>query len=156
MPAKRLSGRESLSGSFTVEAALLMSILLPMLLGLMFAGFYIHDRVRMRGAAGETAALFVCMGTDPSRDAKAVKAADALSGAGAMWMRNVKAHCETDDLNISVSMSGTFPFPVFTRDYFSTGTRPCSEEVQRKAYAPAGLIRKVRGVKAFVDRITEP
>ena len=147
---------EGFSGSFTVEATLLMAILLPMLLGLMFAGFYLHDRVRMRGAAGESAALFVCMGTDPARGEKAAAAAKSLSGSGAMWMRNVKAGCEAGELEITVSMTGTFPFPVFTRDFLTSGTRQCREEVKRKAYEPASLIRKVRGVEAFADRITDP
>lgn len=46
-----------LSAVFTVEAALLMALILPVLLSLIYLGFLDHDRGVLQGAACEAAAL---------------------------------------------------------------------------------------------------
>ena len=47
--------KKSEKASFTVEISLLMSILLPILMCLIYTGFYMHDRAFLEGAALEAA-----------------------------------------------------------------------------------------------------
>ena len=53
--------KRDLNGSFTVEAALLMTVLIPLLTALIYLGFYQHDKVwianKTRTEAMEAAAL---------------------------------------------------------------------------------------------------
>lgn len=44
-------------GSYTVEAAMLMSILIPVFIGIIYLGFYLHDKALLEGAALETVLL---------------------------------------------------------------------------------------------------
>lgn len=46
-----------LKGSYTVEAALLMVLIVPLLAGMIYLGFYLHNGAAMQNAAYEMAAL---------------------------------------------------------------------------------------------------
>ena len=46
-----------LKGSYTVEAALLMVLVIPLLAGIIYMGFYLHNGAAMQNAAYELAAL---------------------------------------------------------------------------------------------------
>ena len=46
-----------LKGSYTVEAALLMALVIPLLAGIIYMGFYLHNGAAMQKAAYELAAL---------------------------------------------------------------------------------------------------
>ncbi len=49
--------RMKLKGSYTVEAALLMALVIPLLAGIIYMGFYLHNGAAMQNAAYELAAL---------------------------------------------------------------------------------------------------
>lgn len=53
---EKYSGK-CLNGSFTVEMAMLMPMILFLIMGCMLAGFYYHDKNIIAGAAYETAAV---------------------------------------------------------------------------------------------------
>jgi hypothetical protein len=53
MDMKRVHAR----ASFTVEAAMLMTLVLPVLLALIYLGLFLHDKGVLNGAAQETAAI---------------------------------------------------------------------------------------------------
>ncbi|MEY8427419.1 TadE family protein [Lachnospiraceae bacterium 46-15] len=46
-----------LKGSYTVEAALLMALIIPLFAGIIYLGFYLHNGAAMQNAAYELAAL---------------------------------------------------------------------------------------------------
>ena len=56
MPEKAKRKRMA-KGSFTVEAALLMTVLLPVIVSLIYTAFFLHDRTLLQGAACEVAAM---------------------------------------------------------------------------------------------------
>lgn len=55
-------------GSFTVEASLLMTIIIPVLVSLIYGSFYLHDCAVMQGAACELAAMASNLQGDPNRE----------------------------------------------------------------------------------------
>ena len=46
-----MKGKKAEKGSFTVEISLIMSLLIPLLMCLIYLGFYMHDRAFLEGAA---------------------------------------------------------------------------------------------------------
>ena len=50
-----MKGKKAEKGSFTVEISLIMSLLSPLLMCLIYLGFYMHDRAFLEGAALEAA-----------------------------------------------------------------------------------------------------
>ena len=67
-------------GSFTVEASLLMAILIPLLVGMMYLGFYLHNRAFLPGAACELAQI----GLLYDREEDALRAMKS-KGIGSCW-----------------------------------------------------------------------
>ena len=49
--------RSCAQASFTVEAALLMTVILPVLIALLITGFYLHDRAFLQGVTTELCAM---------------------------------------------------------------------------------------------------
>ena len=52
--------KRDLNGSFTVEAALLMTVLIPLLTALIYLGFYQHDKVWIANKT-RTEAMEACL-----------------------------------------------------------------------------------------------
>lgn len=55
METGTVKGKKAEKGSFTVEISLIMSLLIPLLMCLIYLGFYMHDRAFLEGAALEAA-----------------------------------------------------------------------------------------------------
>lgn len=146
--------KKRLRASFTIETTLLMSVILPVLIALLMAGFYVHDRAKLQGAACELAARGCCLVLDEDRSSQLGKTANALSGGGTMWARSVRAQVSADEEAVSASAQGSFPFPGFTEALLSQGSETVTGSCDRKICHSAKLIRKVRGLKAFQEEIS--
>ena len=147
-------GCRSLSGYFTIEATLLMMIILPVMTGLIIAGFFVHDRARFQAAACETAARGSCLVIDRQQNAIVGRAASALR-SGSMWAGNAYSSASASEDNVSASFGGDFHFPGFSSQYLPGNGLTCNGNWERTIYHPAKLIRKVRGVKALIDLISD-
>ena len=56
MRAVRIYFKRCIAASFTVEAALIMTVTLPVLLSVLYYGFFLHDKGVLNGAAQQIAA----------------------------------------------------------------------------------------------------
>ena len=142
-----------LRASFTIETTLLMSVILPVLIALLMAGFYVHDRAKLQGAACELAARGCCLVLNEDRSSQLGKSANALSD-GTMWARGIHAQASADEETVTASAQGSFPFPGFTEAFLRQGSETVTGSCDRKICHSAKLIRKVRGMKAFQDEIS--
>ena len=146
---------KKLKGSFTIEATLLMSFILPMLIALLMAGFYVHDRALLQGIACEAAARGNCLAMENGSASAVRKTIQERIPPGLMWAGNTGKQFQADEEQIHVSLSGTFRFPGFSSFLLPGGNRPVNGEWERTVYHPAKLIRKVRGAKALIDLLGE-
>lgn len=48
-------GKSTVKGSYTVEAALILPIILFIIIGLLYLGFYLHDKVKVQSVIDDTA-----------------------------------------------------------------------------------------------------
>lgn len=78
-PNKR---RQYLKAQFTVEAALLMVIILPVLIGVLHAGFDLHDKVYLNGVNLERTSMYI--NTKNAGIAPSAEQAEGLSGVQAL------------------------------------------------------------------------
>ena len=150
---RRMKGA-SLEGSFTVETTLLMMIILPVMIGLIIAGMFVHDRAKLQGYACELAARGSCLTVHTDRNAVLQRTASVLENKGTMWTRNVGISASANEEHASAGAAGSFSFPGFTGDFLESMVSSCSGEWERQIYHPAGLIRKVRGLHALHEKIT--
>ena len=144
-----------LSGSFTIEATLLMSFILPMLIGLLIAGFYVHDRAALQGIACEAAARGSCLATENKSVSLIRKTIQERLSPGLMWAGRIGKQLQSDEEHIHVSLSAIFSFPGFSAFLLPAGNTSLTGEWERAVYHPAKLIRKVRGAKALADLVSK-
>lgn len=141
------SGIWKLPASFTIEASLLMTILLPILLALIYYGFYCHDRGVLQSASCEVTAM-----ADNLRDTK--NAQNILNERAmervqkrTVFEENAKQSVILSDENVTVTASTSIPLPGFISGLFSNGNLKISETQKRKLLHPARIIRKIRGAE---------
>lgn len=105
-------------GSFTVEASLLMAILIPLLVGMIYLGFYLHNRAFLQGAAYELAQI----GLLYDREEDAVRAMEERSRqlldgyllGGGRWTGSVSLERE----EVQVTLRGSLQAPGIAVELF--------------------------------------
>ncbi len=148
------SGTRKYRASFTIETTLLMMVILPVLTALLFAGFYVHDKAKLQGAACELAARGSCLSLEQDRDTQLLKVTAVLSKGGTMWAKDVHAQADAGKDQSSGVAAGSFSFPGFAAPFLDPGDTLCRGEWKRAIRHPAGLIRKVRAVKVLWEAIS--
>ena len=143
------------SGSFTVEAALLMTILIPVLTALIYAAFYIHDSAVLQGIVCELAVAGSNLSQEKNRAGELEKKKNALLSSRFTGTRGAEISIEAGNNSVSASGSGEFRFPGMIMNFFGGSIKRLSKSWSREILQPADLIRKIRGLEYMVDTIKE-
>lgn len=140
--------RKLVKGSCTVEAALLMGILLPLFVAVLYMGFFLHDRGFLQGAAFEAAAYASLHADDGEPDAGG--AAGRLIAGRLLGTGNVGVQAAVGERQVSISCSGTFsvPAPVLP---FLGGNHQTKADVTLSLERPSRRIQKIRGVTKVIQ-----
>lgn len=159
---------------FTVEAALLMAVILPVLLCLIYIGFLDYDKGVLTAAACETAALADNHLPDSGRNAALSAYAQKLGKASVMSSRGVTGTCAESGLtgvkavdvvghftrvdagSVTVTYTGSISLPGALPRLFGSGTLSSGCKVSRTILNPAELIRIARAFDYVVDLLEEP
>ena len=147
------SKRRTLQGSFTVDAALLMTILLPIIVALIYASFFLHDRTLLQGAACEVAAMGSNLAEEKNVESRLNKIREQLVSARLLGTEKVHSTIALGEDNIEVSYQGNFFIPGLIRNFFGSNSLDMSRAWNRERYHPADTIRKIRGLEYMVDTI---
>lgn len=142
-------------GSFTVEAALLMTILIPVLVSLIYAGFYIHDRALLQGVACEIAALGSNLAEEQGAERILNEKKEILIAGRLLGTRKGRTAVSHGKDRTSAVCSGTFVLPGLIARFFRLNEKKLERSWSRSRCSPADLIRKIRGVKYMADKIRE-
>lgn len=145
--------RTMLKGSFTVEAALLMTIILPVLIALIYIGFYVHDSAVIQSVLCETAAMGSNLEGDPEREALLEKKKEELLKGRLIVAQQVSAELSVTDSKIVLNSDGTFCFPGMISQLVNGGSSDIQKKCERKLYHPAETIWKIRGIKTLADTV---
>ena len=137
----------------TLEAALLMGVILPTLIALLIAGFYVHDKALLQAGAKELTALAGCMRLEDTKDARLEKELENMRSGRLVWGRSLQGHISAGEESAEASISGSFPVPGLIMRILSGGKLKLAAESSRKIWHPAGLIWKIRGVIELTDSI---
>ena len=137
----------------TLEAALLMSVILPALTALLIAGFYVHDQAVLQAGAHELTALGSCLRLEDTREASLKNELSSLTGGRLTWGRELSGQVNAGENTAAASITGTFPVPGFAAQLLSGGKLKLSAQSSRKIWHPAKIIWKIRGAKELIDII---
>ncbi|MBQ4177481.1 MAG: pilus assembly protein [Lachnospiraceae bacterium] len=141
-------------GSFTVEAAMLMCVILPVLLALLYLGMFLHDKGVLNGAAQEVAATADLNRFRNGGNARLARKADQLADrTGASG--KAKSSVQVTDHEVSASYSASMKLPGLLPKLFGKGTLDTGADVTRILPDAADTIRKIRGLEYVSAMLAE-
>ena len=140
--------------SFTVEAAMLMCVILPVLLALLYLGMFLHDKGVLNGAAQEVAATADLNRFRNGGNARLARKADQLADrTGASG--KAKSSVQVTDHEVSASYSASMKLPGLLPKLFGKGTLDTGADVTRILPDAADTIRKIRGLEYVSAMLAE-
>jgi hypothetical protein len=140
--------------SFTVEAAMLMCVILPVLLALLYLGMFLHDKGVLNGAAQEVAATADLNRFRNGGNARLARKADQLADrTGASG--KAKSSVQVTDHEVSASYSASMKLPGLLPKLFGKGTLNTGADVTRILPDAADTIRKIRGLEYVSAMLAE-
>jgi len=140
-------------GSFTVEATLIMTILLPILTALIYTGYYYHDRGVLQAAACEVAACADNLQDTKDLQNKLNQLAVSLTDSRSIAVSSLRRTVSLSDSRVEVTCSGTLSLPGLIAPLFGKSTLSIRETCRRDLTQPTDIIRKARGVEYVMDTL---
>ena len=142
-----------LAAVFTVEAALLMALILPVLLSLIYLGFLDHDRGVLQGAACEAASLADNSAPDKARADKLRTLTEEIGKDAILVSRSLESSFSLSKDFVQVSYTGSMKVPGLLPRLFGRETLPTGRTFSRKLFSPTPAIRKIRGMRYLSSRL---
>lgn len=142
-------------GSYTIEATLLMVVIIPVLVGIMYLGFYLHDKAVLNGAALETAKYASLHITDEDVKQQTHRQRTMLIKGRLLGTRQLTGRTVVDKNQVEVVYQGQFLVPGLIVKYFYNGSLPIDTQITASVKSPVKTIQKIRGVKKLFDKQKE-
>ncbi|MCC8066281.1 MAG: hypothetical protein LIO94_04170 [Clostridiales bacterium] len=137
-------------GSYTVEAAVIMSITILVLGTLIFAIFYAHDRAVFQSIVCEMAAA----GSSCATENEQTKAVDAVKkqvkASRFLGSQELTGSAAVGEDQVSASWSAVYPVPGFAMKYLAGGELSIETSWNSMIAAPVDTIRLIRGAGELI------
>ena len=129
-----------MKGSYTVEAAIVVTVTIFVLASLLICTFYVHDRAVMQGLVCEAASAGSSFITEEERK-------EAIQGVEERFLgsRGLDGSAASGSKSVTVSWKAGYPVPGFAAAYLSRGELDYKRSWTCKILNPADLIRKIKG-----------
>ena len=132
--------KKYLKGSYTVEAAVVVSMTIFVLAALILCTFYLHDRATLQAIVCEAASVGSSFATEKDRKeamqgvVERINAEHSLVGSAALGKREV-----------TVLWNAKYPIPGFAARYLTEGELNIRKTWTCRILDPASTIRKIKG-----------
>lgn len=136
-----------LKGSYTVEAATVISLVFFVLGALLICSFYIHDKSVLQGIVCEAAAAGNNFSTEKERKEAVSSVKKRITASRFMGSKNLNGNVSTGGKNTEASWSAVFPVPGFAAKYMVGNRLTINKECTCKRVDPAKTIRMVKGAE---------
>ena len=137
---------------FTVEASLLMLLIIPFLIAIIMAGFYIHDRTYMQGVSGEMAAMGSNLRIYENGSSLLHSRASGRLRRTLTWSRAEGTEVSADSTSVSAVSKSTFRVPGLAAKMFGFDSLLIEASASRRLLNPSSLIWKVRAAHFLLDQ----
>lgn len=143
--------KKTAAGSYTIEAALLMGIILPLFVAIIYMGYFMHDRSFLQGAAYETAALASLHADEKNIDLAGT--AQCLTDNRTLGIRRISADFLKGEKQVQVIYEENFQVPGMVRRFFGKDGIAVRSAVTLSLERPSRRIQKLRGAAKVIDSI---
>lgn len=137
-------------GSYTVEAAVVVSITVFVLGALLLGAFYVHDRSVLQSQTCEAALAGSIFATEKERSEAAEKVKNTVTSQRLLGSRDLEGYAATGSKESKASWRASYPIPGFAAKYFAGGRLAVSASWTCKIQDPADTIRKIRGASELL------
>lgn len=100
-----------IKGSFTVELTLLMTVILPMLMAIIYMGFFLHNRAVLRNAAYEIAVYANLNQDDPENSNLLEVKKQEILQAGLIGGQGMTGKISLNENQVTVNFEGQMQIP---------------------------------------------
>lgn len=139
-----------LRGSYTVEAALLMTVILPLLFGIIYLGFYLHNGAMMQNAAYELAVLESLQGEE-MEERSVEERKQVITGQAFLNLKNVRAEVIREKKSITASLEGTFYIPGLVMRFWCQNRLKLSADAKLAVCEPGKTIARIHMLKKLIE-----
>lgn len=133
-------------GSYTVEAAVVMSILFWIMGALIICSFYMHDKEVLQSVSCEAAVAGSIFARQEERSKAAEKVKNSIQAGRLMGSNGLKASVSAGDGQSSSVWSATCPVPGFAMKYLTRNRLEINKSWESKVIKSTKWIRTIRGV----------
>lgn len=141
---------KGIKGSLTVEASMLMSIIIPVLMSIIYLGFYLHNDAILKSAAYETA-VYASLFQDDEEKMKQIgeeqqkRVKQRLIGA-----KHFSSQIQAGKKQVSVSYEGQMMIPGFVMRILADNCLNISGSVKMPLQDPGAVIVRVNSLKKLI------
>ena len=132
-------------GSYTIEAAVLLSMITFVLAALILTAFYLHDRSVCQSTACEAAAAGNNFFRQKDRSAAAAEVKKHFTKERLLGSRSLSEKTAAGKKEVSAQWKAVYPIPGFVMKYFSNSKLVIRASWTCRNADPADAIRKIRG-----------
>lgn len=133
-------------GSYTVEAALVVSIILFVLSALLVCTFYIHDRAVLQASTCEIAAAGSNFALSQDRQQAVNDAKASLTNSRLLGSRDRSGNASVSNKTVTASWSAVYPVPGFAMRYLASGSLKIQRSWKMQIFSPSEMIWKIKGI----------
>ena len=151
---RNAADHKRISASFTVEAAMLMGLILPVLLAILYFGLYLHDRGVLAGAACETSARADLGTWKASANSRIDKTAASLAKRIGSRKKVTSSVSVSKDA-VDISYQSSLTLPGILPQLFGRSALDTEIAHRRTLIRPAEIIRKIRGLEYISKMLKE-
>lgn len=134
-----------MNGSYTVEAAVVLSVVFLVMASLIISAFYLHDCSVCQSAACEAAAAGSNFFRQKDRSAAAAAVKNQFGKERLLGSRNLSGNTSAGKREVSAQWKAVYPVPGFAMKYFTGGRLEIQASWKCREINPADAIRKIKG-----------
>ena len=127
-----------------------MAIILPLLTGMIYLGFYLHNDAVMQNAAYELAVLS-SLSCGEEGETLAEERKQAITGQAFLGLENVRAEINAGEKKVSAKLSGTFRVPGLVMRFFCKNQLELSADAELTVAAPGKNITRIHLLKKLIE-----
>jgi len=137
-------------GSYTVEAAAVVSITVMVLAALILVSFYAHDRAVFQSFVCEIAAVGSNYATESERTSAINSAKAQVSASRFLGSSNLTGSAQAGEAEVTASWGAVYPVPGFAAEYLAGGELAISTSWTSQIMDPTDTIRLIRGAGKLI------
>lgn len=137
-------------GSYTVEAAMVVSITFLVLASLVIGTFYLHDRAVFQSMVCEIASAGSAYATESERENAVSTLKGEVSASRFLGSTELSGNATAGDDEVTASWSASYPVPGFAMQYLAGNELSIETSWTSKIAEPVDTIRLIRGAGELI------